>query len=677
MKWNYIIIITALMLGGIMLINALDNPVFTAGQKEVVVNGTIYANNSNIIMSSPETYNCIWYPNSDKKGSLKTCELITEFNNTNNVKSSLTGGAVNYTNLEKYSPLYSFSNTYTTDKDSGARSWSNWTAMPSSIDTSKMYAIKAVLDMPRYEARNYNVTLAGRLGGSPITLELDPTISACGTLSSAGTYTFNQSIVGAATCLTITSNNVTIDGAGYSLNYSGTSTYGITTNGYNNTIIKNLKITGLTTSSGGNAVYMINSTNLTIWNNSISEQTSGVPGSHAVELIMCPNPNITGNNISTLIATTGAGAIDLFSTSNAYINGNNLTGYYGVYPTGTGSSVVNETIINNVINATMGLIPQNNSNIAGNAITAVSYGIYFLITGTTNSTVNGNNITATGGLAIALSGYNNTITNNNATGTTYGIDILSGAGQVYSNNISNNAIKGATDGFAVFTSTNWNNIINYNNITSTGAGSSAIFLANSMNYTLTGNSALSSGTGTTYGIYLNKNCNNTYISDCISVSGGTADVNYSFSGNITVVNCSYVHNNETISGTANVLRKWYYAGYANWSNGTIINGANILGWNSSGSLQVNATTGATGYTPLTTIIDYYANSTSKYYYSPYQLNATYSGTNLTNSTYNATLMQNNYKHGWTFTAPAGNCWVKTLHLLFIPHGCMIPHGTST
>ncbi|MBU4299930.1 MAG: hypothetical protein KKB09_01810, partial [Nanoarchaeota archaeon] len=62
-------------------------------------------------------------------------------------------------------------------------------------------------------------------------------ISACGvTLSTANEYyVLNTSINSSDTCITIGANNVTLDGAGYTINYSKTATgYGINnTLGYN------------------------------------------------------------------------------------------------------------------------------------------------------------------------------------------------------------------------------------------------------------------------------------------------------------------------------------------------------------------------------------------------------------------------------------------------------------
>jgi len=85
----------------------------------------------------------------------------------------------------------------------------------------------------------------------------DTNVSACGTLSSAGTYVLNQSISSANTCITIGSDNITLDGAGYTINYSQTPTvfassgFGIYSDGYNNLTLKNLIIVEGNRSGGG------------------------------------------------------------------------------------------------------------------------------------------------------------------------------------------------------------------------------------------------------------------------------------------------------------------------------------------------------------------------------------------------------------------------------------------
>ena len=69
-------------------------------------------------------------------------------------------------------------------------------------------------------------------------------ISSCGTLSSAGTYTLTQNVNSAGTCFTIGADNITLDGAGYTINYSQSEVgHGIDNDGgYDNITIQNLNI---------------------------------------------------------------------------------------------------------------------------------------------------------------------------------------------------------------------------------------------------------------------------------------------------------------------------------------------------------------------------------------------------------------------------------------------------
>lgn|GEM_PF-771053 len=86
-------------------------------------------------------------------------------------------------------------------------------------------------------------------------------------------YVLELSVSSNGTCFTIMANNITLDGGGYTINYSKTSTgYAINnTGGYNYTTIKNVNIVqGNASVSGAYAIYLNSSSNAIIENSNIT-----------------------------------------------------------------------------------------------------------------------------------------------------------------------------------------------------------------------------------------------------------------------------------------------------------------------------------------------------------------------------------------------------------------------
>ena len=75
--------------------------------------------------------------------------------------------------------------------------------------------------------------------------ELTQNVNDCGTLNTTNTvYTLTQNVTSNSTCFTILANNITLDGGGYTINYSANGTVGIGVNvtNYNFTTVKNVRI---------------------------------------------------------------------------------------------------------------------------------------------------------------------------------------------------------------------------------------------------------------------------------------------------------------------------------------------------------------------------------------------------------------------------------------------------
>ncbi|MDP1695724.1 MAG: LamG domain-containing protein, partial [archaeon] len=113
---------------------------------------------------------------------------------------------------------------------------------------------------------------------------------------SGGIYTLLNNITSNGTCLTIVTNNITIDGNGYEINYSknGTVGYGIYARA-NYTAIKNLRIKeGSATTSNKHGIYFSGANNGLVSNNTILTTGSTTYG---IYLLTSSNSNTLDSNI--------------------------------------------------------------------------------------------------------------------------------------------------------------------------------------------------------------------------------------------------------------------------------------------------------------------------------------------------------------------------------------------
>lgn len=118
--------------------------------------------------------------------------------------------------------------------------------------------------------------------------------------------------------------------------------------------------------------------------------------------------------------------------------------------------------------------------------------------------------------------------------------------------------------------------------------------------------------------------------------------------------------NESVDSSGQLIRKWYYQAFVNYSNGTAVNNINVTAYNVTNNYIFNLTTDSSGYTPQTTIIDYINNGGTRTYQSPYNNYA-----NGTLQTWNVTAQHNNIQV-WTISL---NCWTFLNKFLSIPPSC--------
>ncbi len=223
-------------------------------------------------------------------------------------------------------------------------------------------------------------------------------ISSCQDLSVAGEYyNLTQNVNSSSTCFNITANNITLDGNGYTVNYTTgpTAGYGVNVTSKNNITIKNLNII---------------------------QGNSSVPNAHAIYASSITNSNITNNTI------TASG----YMSSSAYIYSSSLnTISDNTISSGTANAVnINaggsNTFVNNIISTSGGdaygvLIYLSNSNaFANNTVTTtagLSYGIR-IYGSYTNSIIGGSIISQTSNdYSLSSASNTNNFTNTNFTAT--------------------------------------------------------------------------------------------------------------------------------------------------------------------------------------------------------------------------------------------------------------------
>ncbi|MCZ7400664.1 MAG: right-handed parallel beta-helix repeat-containing protein, partial [Candidatus Methanoperedens sp.] len=258
-------------------------------------------------------------------------------------------------------------------------------------------------------------------------------ISACGDLTVDGAvYVLNQNVASAGTCFVVKAHNITLDGAGFTINYTQSTTgNGIdNTLGYDNITIKNLNIVqGNLNLSDAYAIYGTEMINSNIINNTIA--TAGQYG-YGIYLSTSSNSNTLSKNTIITSGVFGYG-IYLSTSSNSNILSNNTittsgVSGYGIRLESSGTNTLSNNIIttSGVIGYGISLSTSSTNTISNNTITTsnvIGYGIS-LSTFSDSNTLSNNTIRTSGisgyGIRLESSGTNtlsnNTITTSNIDG---------------------------------------------------------------------------------------------------------------------------------------------------------------------------------------------------------------------------------------------------------------------
>ncbi len=277
-------------------------------------------------------------------------------------------------------------------------------------------------------------------------------LSDCGVLNVANRYyRLLNNITTTGTCFIINATNVTLDGQGKKIIYGdqlGSSFYGVISNGYNNTIVKNVTISRGSLSLSSNTrygIYYLNNINGRIEYVNTSSNLRGISlstSSNNSILNNIANSNalrgilISGGSNNSLINNTvnnnGQVGIETASRSKFINNTVNNHSLYGIYVTGSYNSLILNTI--------------NNSNL----------GIYIL--GGNNNITNNTLIFNNDGITIGASSSNNRLENNLFVSNNFGIRLISDSvTNMITGGIINNSRNNAID---IGPSSNDNNFTN-------------------------------------------------------------------------------------------------------------------------------------------------------------------------------------------------------------------------
>lgn len=233
-------------------------------------------------------------------------------------------------------------------------------------------------------------------------------ISACGTISTSGSYYVTENLTTTGTCITVTAQDVTIDLNGFALTGDGSANhYGL---------------------------YIYNVSNVEVRNGTVRGFSFGIAtwfSGSATKSIRVLNVRAIGN---------GIWGIQLMSANNLVRDCSAADNGSGIYAN-IGSVVINNTVYNNQgtgISAGHGSIVTNNAVDSNNLSDSPTYGGMWVIScSVKNNTVRGNHLNN-----IYVSGSGSAIEENLVTDSTgYGIYFAT-TGNYYGNNRARNNASG-------------------------------------------------------------------------------------------------------------------------------------------------------------------------------------------------------------------------------------------
>jgi hypothetical protein len=250
------------------------------------------------------------------------------------------------------------------------------------------------------------------------------------------------------------------------------------------------------------------------------------------------------------------------------------------------------------------------------------------------------NIVVSGATGMVISGSYNTLIWNTGNTTLLIAWYMSGIsiGGQYNTLINNTA---NSPGYALIVEGGDYNT--FNNNTAISTESTGVLIQTAYNNTFINQISI----GATDGIDITISGNNLFR-DCGNISGVSDIKTTADEGSInnTFLNCSY--DTEDISGVGNeLIRKWYYQAYVNYSNGDDASDANITAYNASSILQFTAQTNNSGYIDRQEVTEYINREGTVTYFSNYTIFANKTIYENQSQIYNITIDQNQVNEFFT------------------------------
>jgi len=413
----------------------------------------------------------------------------------------------------------------------------------------------------------YNLTYTG------------PGYTECGELNVTNNiYTLTQNVSSTTTCFNITADNITLNGNGYTINFSsgGTMGYGVYANAVTNFTLKNtfVVIGSYASISDRYGVFMSSANYTTIFNNTLSS-AGGYYGDDPLSFRGTCNDNLVENNSvyypsgvgiyfhgggsrNTIINNTvwgfGGGAISDYSgisystIKKNFVNDSRTDGN-GIQTAGTYDNITDNIVI--VSGSTghgirVGVCATSITNVVNNSVTVTNNGISAQCS---KINIQDNVITATNGWGINMSLVNPTssITGNRVnTSNSYSFYLYNANKDYYNHTIdSTNIVEGKPLNYTY----DAENLV-FNNVDFTQYGAvifaysrnitirNSAFSGDSLSFFLVNNSVVENNNFNTskgHGIFLysssyNNFTNNTINTSCINCNG--IDVSTSSNNNI-------------------------------------------------------------------------------------------------------------------------------------------------
>jgi len=340
-------------------------------------------------------------------------------------------------------------------------------------------------------------------------------INDCTTISSPGSYALTRNIGNSATsvfCISITSSDVVLDGAGYTIDGTDapSTNYGVYV--YNPaSVLTNVNLQNLILKKWKVGINYSNAQNGILSGNNVSGNSGG-----GISLSSSSNNMLSGNNVSNNLNT----GISLSSSNGNTLSGNIATSnsYYGIYLSSSNNNMLsgNNASLNLYTNGIY-LSSSSNNTLKSNNFSNNWYGIT-LTSSSNNNTLSGNNVSSNSYSISLTSSSNNTLNGNYASNNAYGISLTSSGNNTLSgNNASNNAYRG------IYLYSSSNNTLSGNNASNNGDG---IYLfSSSNNNTLSGNIVSKNQNGIYLYISNNNTIHNNFFNNTINFAGSYTGVN--------------------------------------------------------------------------------------------------------------------------------------------------------